>query len=227
MTHTLAGPGHGQSAEPPLQEWPSERRPAPNWPAEQWFDADPPTEQHPRVEFVDETGDQDEAGEWSDADEPAGETGAWLSPGALDCATERFAMAPQTSGIGTALADPGAPSAQVLAAAAAALASPRSGAHHRRDRRPSLEPPPAPARAAVLDRPHGSRRIRLIVVLVLAALVASVGTAVALDKSVTITVDGQDRTVHTFAPDVSGALARRPESSSRIGTGSNRLRRPS
>ena len=41
----------------------------------------------------------------------------------------------------------------------------------------------------------------------LTILVAGSATAVAADKTVVVTVDGQDRIVHTFAGDVAGALA--------------------
>ena len=46
----------------------------------------------------------------------------------------------------------------------------------------------------------------LVIALFVAMLLAS-AAAVGLNKSITITVDGQDRTVHTFALDVRGAVA--------------------
>ncbi len=192
MTHTLAGPGHGQSAERPPPDWPTERWLTPEWPAEQWFGADPPTEQHPRVGY--DHDDDDTLIE----DYPAGEWDA----------TKQFHLEPPTARIATAFAEPAPSSAPILAAAAAtALAPAPATGQPRSGDRPSLEPPPEPAPSGVLDLPHGSTRTRLIVVLVLVALVASVSAAVALSKSVTVSVDGQDRTVHTFASNVSGALA--------------------
>lgn len=67
---------------------------------------------------------------------------------------------------------------------------------------------PGPAAPAALRTRHPrGLPIRIIVAVVLVALVVAAGSAVALDKSITITMDGQDRTVHTFAHDVGGALA--------------------
>ena len=71
-------------------------------------------------------------------------------------------------------------------------------------------PAAAPRRRAGGPRAHGPRTGRLMrasVLAVLLCLVAGGGTALAMDKSVTVTVDGQDRTLHTFATDVGGALA--------------------
>ncbi len=65
--------------------------------------------------------------------------------------------------------------------------------------------PPAPV------RPGPSRRrcavARAAVLTVLSALVAGGATAVVADKVVTVSVDGEERVVHTFADDVGGALA--------------------
>src|SRR6185436_15228234 len=63
---------------------------------------------------------------------------------------------------------------------------------------PLAEPAP-PRRGRVL--------VRAAVVAVLVSLVAGSATAVAVDKTVVVTVDGHDRVVHTFAGDVAGALA--------------------
>ena len=67
---------------------------------------------------------------------------------------------------------------------------------------PASEPPaePAPPR-------RGRVLVRAAVVAVLVSLVAGSATAVAVDKTVVVTVDGHDRVVHTFAGDVAGALA--------------------
>jgi resuscitation-promoting factor RpfB len=64
----------------------------------------------------------------------------------------------------------------------------------------AVEPSPAP-------RPgRGRALVRAGVAAALLALVAGGATAVAADKVVTVTVDGRDRVVHTFAADVGGAL---------------------
>jgi uncharacterized protein YabE (DUF348 family) len=71
--------------------------------------------------------------------------------------------------------------------------------------------PRAAAPRATRRRGAASRRRRTItqavVLAVLATLVTGGATAVAADKVVTVTVDGRDRIVHTFAGDVGGALA--------------------
>jgi uncharacterized protein YabE (DUF348 family) len=68
----------------------------------------------------------------------------------------------------------------------------------RADRRRAAQAPPkaAPARTVV----------RGAVLAVILALVGGGATALAMDKTVTVTVDGQDRTIHTFASDVGDAL---------------------
>ncbi len=72
------------------------------------------------------------------------------------------------------------------------------------------EPPTAPPAPAA--DPHGGRvamrrpLVRAGVLAVLIALVGGGATALAMDKKVTVTVDGQDRILHTYAADVSGAL---------------------
>ena len=48
--------------------------------------------------------------------------------------------------------------------------------------------------------------VRATVLALLLALVGGGATALAMDKTITLTVDGQDRTVHTFAGDVASAL---------------------
>ncbi len=71
---------------------------------------------------------------------------------------------------------------------------------------------PIPAIHPILAvRAPGSFRGRLLaragVLAVLLTLLAGGATAVAADTVVTVSVDGRDRTVHTFAGDVAGALA--------------------
>ena len=78
-----------------------------------------------------------------------------------------------------------------------------------------LEPPTerlgvvAPAEPSSGPAPRRVRRglARTAVVTALAVLVLGSATAVATDKVVTVSVDGRDRVVHTFAADVAGALA--------------------
>jgi uncharacterized protein YabE (DUF348 family) len=48
--------------------------------------------------------------------------------------------------------------------------------------------------------------VRGTILAVLVALLGGGATALAMDKTITVTVDGQDRTLHTFAGDVAGAL---------------------
>ncbi len=79
-----------------------------------------------------------------------------------------------------------------------------------------LDPPTERWAAASRERPapaphapsRGRRAVtRAAVLTVLATLVAGGATAVAADKVVTVSVDGRERVVHTFADDVGGALA--------------------
>jgi uncharacterized protein YabE (DUF348 family) len=66
-----------------------------------------------------------------------------------------------------------------------------------------LDPPPE---ASPQPSRGGSVLARAAVVVSLIGLVAAGATAVAADKVVTVTVDGRDRLVHTFAGTVGGAL---------------------
>ena len=74
-----------------------------------------------------------------------------------------------------------------------------------------IEPVPAepvPSPDARQARPGLSRPlVRASVLGTLVALVGGATGAVAMDKTVTVTVDGQDRVLHTYAEDVAGALA--------------------
>ncbi|WP_300018069.1 resuscitation-promoting factor [Pseudonocardia sp.] len=75
---------------------------------------------------------------------------------------------------------------------------------------PAPAPAAAPSPAAVPEQRSGGRHrlaVRATVLAVLLALVGGGASALAMDKSVLVTVDGEDRTVHTFANDVAGALA--------------------
>jgi len=73
------------------------------------------------------------------------------------------------------------------------------------------EPEPVqttPAPAGRRAGPNPSRPlVRASVLGTLVALVGGGATALAMDKTITVTVDGQDRVLHTYADDVAGALA--------------------
>ena len=72
------------------------------------------------------------------------------------------------------------------------------------------EPVAAPSRRAERRRAAqpavGRVAVRATVLALLLALVGGGATALAMDKTITLTVDGHDRTVHTFAGDVEAAL---------------------
>ncbi|MFC5992995.1 transglycosylase family protein [Pseudonocardia hispaniensis] len=77
------------------------------------------------------------------------------------------------------------------------------------DIEPLTEPFPVPAvEQPATNRPRRIRRrlARAAVLATLITLTAGSATALAADKTITVTVDGQDRTLHTFAGDVAGAL---------------------
>jgi uncharacterized protein YabE (DUF348 family) len=71
---------------------------------------------------------------------------------------------------------------------------------------------PVVARPRRADRRRASRSasrrvaVRATALAVLVALLGGGTTALAMDKTITVSVDGQDRTVHTFAGDVGSAL---------------------
>jgi len=69
------------------------------------------------------------------------------------------------------------------------------------------EPVPARSRHIATGSARGRTLVRAAVLAVLLALVGGGATAVAMDKTVTVTVDGRDRTLHTYAADVASALA--------------------
>ncbi|WP_433505923.1 transglycosylase family protein [Pseudonocardia halophobica] len=90
---------------------------------------------------------------------------------------------------------------------------------------PAAEPltvAPAPATTPARPRPATTTRraappastgrrsgfgARAVALAALLTLTAGSATALAMDKAVTVTVDGQDRVLHTYADDVSGVLA--------------------
>jgi uncharacterized protein YabE (DUF348 family) len=102
---------------------------------------------------------------------------------------------PLTQPIATVAAPEAAPETDAIAvveAPAAVLDAPTRTGRRRR----AAAPRRAPARMLV----------RGTVLAVLIALVGGSATALAMDKTIRITVDGQDRTLHTFATNVASAL---------------------
>jgi resuscitation-promoting factor RpfB len=87
------------------------------------------------------------------------------------------------------------PLTQPFAAVSASVAAPIT---QRAERRAPVVPAPRPAPARVL--------VRATILAVLVTLLAGGATALAMDKTITVTVDGRDRTLHTYAGDVAGAL---------------------
>jgi uncharacterized protein YabE (DUF348 family) len=83
---------------------------------------------------------------------------------------------------------------------------------------PPAASPAAPAPAAAPRRSRRDRRVveaqqaprrgllRATVVVAVLAMLGGAASALAMDKTITVTVDGQDRVVHTFAGDVASAL---------------------
>ncbi|MGH3611499.1 MAG: transglycosylase family protein [Pseudonocardia sp.] len=76
-----------------------------------------------------------------------------------------------------------------------------------------IAPTPAPPQISApqptppVSRPARARTIvRAVVLAVLFSLVVTGAVALAADKTITVTVDGEDRTLHTFSGDVAGAL---------------------
>ncbi|GJF04509.1 ubiquitin-like domain-containing protein [Pseudonocardia sp. D17] len=65
----------------------------------------------------------------------------------------------------------------------------------------------APAETAEDTGGRSRTVVRATALAALVTLTAGSGTALAMDKTVTVTVDGKERVVHTFAGDVEGALA--------------------
>ncbi|MGD9528559.1 transglycosylase family protein [Pseudonocardia sp.] len=141
-----------------------------------------------------------------------GPIGPWRgTPGTLPPDTEDPARPRRSQANPELAADPEAPSRRRTPAGLAGPplpdpAPPRAGAHRRSraDRR----------RAA--QRTHA---IRIAAVAGAVSVVAGGGTALAMGKSVTVTVDGEQRTFTTYASDVAGAL----ESAGLATTGRDRV----
>ncbi|MHA6780253.1 ubiquitin-like domain-containing protein [Pseudonocardia saturnea] len=87
-----------------------------------------------------------------------------------------------------------------IAAAPPASLSPAAGI-------PVVEAAPAPAVEPVRAVSGSRVALRAGVLAVVLALVGGGASALAMDKAVVLSVDGQERTLHTFADDVGGALA--------------------
>ena len=79
-------------------------------------------------------------------------------------------------------------------------------AHPSVRRRPPRPIPAAPSAAAPSAPAPRRVAVRATALALLLALVGGGATALAMDKTITVTVDGQDRVVHTFAADVGSAL---------------------
>jgi resuscitation-promoting factor RpfB len=70
------------------------------------------------------------------------------------------------------------------------------------------KPAAAPRTARTITRrATGRKGAKVAAMAALLMLTVGSGAALAMDKSITVTVDGQDRTVHTFARDVQSVLA--------------------
>jgi uncharacterized protein YabE (DUF348 family) len=63
------------------------------------------------------------------------------------------------------------------------------------------------ARRAAEEEPRRSGLLRATVVAVVLMMIAGAATALATDKMITVTIDGHERVVHTYAADVGAALA--------------------
>ncbi|TQM38882.1 resuscitation-promoting factor [Pseudonocardia cypriaca] len=61
-------------------------------------------------------------------------------------------------------------------------------------------------RRAAEEAPQHSNRLRVVVVAVVLMMIGGGASALAADKTITVTVDGQNRIVHTFAADVASTL---------------------
>ncbi|MHA6796722.1 transglycosylase family protein [Pseudonocardia bannensis] len=133
------------------------------------------------------------------APDAAAESTAALTPAGRDVEAQ-LAAPPDADARSTAALATAAPDVDAWTASVP-VAAPDS------DVRPAAAPdvaPPAPR------EPERSGRGRLLAkataLAALLTLTAGGATALAMDKTVTITVDGQNRTVHTFADSVAGAL---------------------
>jgi resuscitation-promoting factor RpfB len=119
--------------------------------------------------------------------EPA--TGAFVAVQAEEPATEEFAAVAEPITAEPITAEPTAPEPEPAAAV-------------RTLERPARRktPPRTITRA-------GRKGAKVAALAALLMLTVGSGAALAMDKAITVTVDGQDRTVHTFARDVQGVLA--------------------
>jgi uncharacterized protein YabE (DUF348 family) len=91
-----------------------------------------------------------------------------------------------------------------IVAATGATAEPEPARRHRRRAAEPATAEPANAGSSVAT---GGFLVRATVAAVLLALLGGGATALAMDKAVTLVVDGSERTLHTFAADVGAALA--------------------
>jgi uncharacterized protein YabE (DUF348 family) len=100
-------------------------------------------------------------------------------------------------------------SAGVLAPPAAPATEPETGTDSGTATRPGRRHAEAPRRSrrATTTTPPPRTAVRALVLAVILVLVGGGASALAADKTIVITVDGQDRTLHTFASTVESALA--------------------
>jgi uncharacterized protein YabE (DUF348 family) len=167
-------------------------------------------------------------------DGPGGQGGAPLFGAAASFAAAGSATAmaaeafePRAGGVGTLVADPestatiaAVPIEAPEAPAPEAVPAPRRGRAERS--RPATRTDGAGKPPTVLrTRPRTGPLGRIVQGTVLAALVAGAVTYVAFDKTITLDIDGQSQTVHTFAGTVGAVL-----SSDDISTGSKDIVTP-
>ncbi|MCU1628832.1 MAG: Transglycosylase-like domain protein [Pseudonocardia sp.] len=139
-------------------------------------------------------------------DSPTGAFAALPADADEDAATGALTVVPAAA--------PLDPATDVFAAVAAkaTVEAPAKPAVEPVEQEPAAAPSPRrtgpTGRAATRRRAaRGGTGVKAVVVAVLLTLTAGSTTALAMDKTITVTLDGQDRIVHTFAGDVSGVLA--------------------
>ncbi|OZM83902.1 transglycosylase family protein [Pseudonocardia sp. MH-G8] len=127
---------------------------------------------------------------------PVGHVAAAAAPPAPAPAPPQSPVPPQSPAAPEDQPAEPAPAAFVTPAPAAPApaAAPQAPRRSRRDRRAAEEPPPR------------RRGLQITVIVVVLAMLGGAASALAADKTITVTVDGQERVVHTFGADVASAL---------------------